>query len=35
MEERMSCFLGIDVGTSSVKSMIMEPDGTILHIAQR
>ena len=31
----MSCFLGIDVGTSSVKSMIMEPDGTILHIAQR
>lgn len=30
----MSYFLGIDVGTSSVKSMLMAPDGRILEIAQ-
>lgn len=31
----MNCFLGIDIGTSSVKSMLMEPSGTIIDIAQR
>lgn len=31
----MNCFLGIDIGTSSVKSMLMEPGGTIIDIAQR
>lgn len=30
----MSYFLGIDVGTSSVKSMLMAPDGTIVEMAQ-
>lgn len=31
----MTCFLGIDVGTSSVKSILMDMEGTILGIAQR
>jgi len=30
----MSIFLGIDVGTSSVKSMLMRSDGTIIDLAQ-
>lgn len=30
----MSYFIGIDVGTSSVKSMLMAPDGTIIEMAQ-
>lgn len=31
----MSCFLGIDIGTSSTKSLIMSADGEILGIAQK
>lgn len=31
----MSYFLGIDVGTSSVKSMLMDPDGNIIEMAQQ
>lgn len=30
----MSYFIGIDIGTSSVKSMLMAPDGTIVEMAQ-
>lgn len=30
----MDCFIGIDVGTSSVKSIIMRADGKILGVAQ-
>lgn len=31
----MDCFIGIDVGTSSVKSLVMQADGKILGVAQR
>ncbi len=31
----MDCFIGVDVGTSSVKSLLMQGDGTILGTAQR
>lgn len=31
----MDCFLGIDVGTSSVKSIIMRADGSIVGVEQR
>lgn len=31
----MSYFIGIDVGTSSVKSMLMDPEGAILELCQR
>ena len=31
----MDCFIGVDVGTSSVKSLLMRGDGTILGTAQR
>ena len=30
----MDCFIGIDVGTSSVKSLLMRGDGKILGVAQ-
>lgn len=31
----MTYFLGIDIGTSSAKAMLMAPDGTIVNMAQR
>lgn len=31
----MSYFIGIDVGTSSVKSMLMDPDGQIIEMTQQ
>jgi len=31
----MTYFLGIDIGTSSTKAMLMTPDGTIVNMAQR
>ena len=31
----MNCFIGVDVGTSSTKSLLMQEDGTIVGTAQK
>ena len=31
----MACLLGIDLGTSSVKALLMEPEGKVLAVAQQ